>query len=104
MRLNDDFGTDGRLDLPSPEPGKEKNPMAALAVKKPVPAKGKAVFPFYLTWSFPNRRVWEQKDVGLVGNHYALRYRNAEQAATEIVPRLAELERRTLAFVGAFLA
>ena len=104
VELHDDFGADGRLDLPSPEPGKERNPMLALAVKKTVPAKGKAVFPFYLTWSFPNRRVWQQDDLHFVGNHYAVRYRDAGQAAEEIVPRLPELERRTAAFVSAFLS
>ena len=102
--LNDDFGADGRLDCPSPEPGWEKNPMAALAVKKSVPAKGKAVFPFYLTWSFPNRSAWNQGRESLVGNHYTLRFRDAWQAAEEIVPRLQELERRTVAFVSAFLS
>ena len=102
--LYDDFGADGRLDGPSPEPGKEKNPMAALAVKRVVPAKGKAVFPFYLTWSFPNRSAWNQGREALVGNHYTLRYRDAWQAAEEIVPQLPALEQRTRAFVGAFLS
>ena len=104
VELYDDFGADGRLDLASPEQGGEKNPMAALAVKKTVPAKGKAVFSFYFTWSFPNRSVWQQGRESLVGNHYTLRYRDAWQAAEEIVPRLPELERRTAAFVTAFLA
>ena len=104
VEIMDDFGADGRLDLPSPEPGRERNPMLALAVKKTVPAKGKAVFPFYLTWSFPNRRVWQQDDLHFVGNHYAVRYRDAGQTAEEIVPRIPELERRTAAFVSAFLS
>jgi hypothetical protein len=38
------------------------------------PANSSAVFSFYLTWHFPNRRAWAQTRVG---NHYAEQYRDA---------------------------
>lgn len=103
VEINDDFAANGELNLPVAVQGaREHDPMAAVAVKKTIPARGRAEFRFYFTWSFPNRRSW--KGDALVGNHYTTLYPEAWDAAKRIVPRLPDLERRTRAFVEGFLA
>lgn len=102
VELNDDFGADGILKLASPDPGKENDPVGALAVKKVIPAHGKASFTFYFTWSFPNRRDWSGRQI--VGNYYTSLYPDAWTAARKILPMMPELESKTIAFVQAFLS
>ena len=95
-----DFSSDGELE--ENPPFKAAMPFAALAVRKTVPAHGTATFTFHFTWSFPNRKDWNFKTT--VGNHYATVYPDAWDAAKRIVPRLPALERRSRAFVEAFLS
>ena len=95
----DDFSDDGEL-TEQPET-KEDDPMASLAVTKTIPAGGRETFTFLLVWSFPNRKAWSK---GLERNWYVRDYPDAWTAAEKIVPRLPELEGRTLGFVNAFLS
>ena len=88
--------------LTTAEPREEDRPTAALAVRKSVPAHGKANFTFYFTWSFPNRREWWGGNE--VGNWYCNDYPDAWTAAEKILPRIPALERRTVAFVRDFLS
>jgi len=93
----DDFRDDGRL---SEREAKGDEPRASLAVQARVPAHGVRSFPFYITWSFPNRTAWASKPLR---NYYTLAYPQAWDAADKTVPRLPELEADTAAFVRAFL-
>ena len=96
----DDFSADGRLTERT-EPVTEDDPTAALAVRRRIPAGGRGEFVFFLTWNFPNRKAWSQQTVG---NYYSGLYADAWAAAETIVPRMPELERRTIDFVGALLS
>ena len=93
----DDFSADGTLTERTAAVT-EPDPTAALAVKRRIPAGESRRFVFFLTWNFPNRKAWSQQTVG---NYYSTLYADAWAAAAEIVPRMPELERRTIAFVEA---
>ncbi len=113
----DDFSADGEL---TNHPTQRPLPMASLAVKRTIPAGGWREIPFLLTWHFPNRLAWHEKDpasgpggVGdggatrhpaWVGNHYTTRFRDAWDVARQAWAAWPELERRTVAFVRAFCA
>ena len=95
----DDLLDDGAL---SPRPaGGKATPHGGLCVKKTVPAHGRTSFRFAYAWNFPNRYGWSNQ---VLGNWYSQFYRDGWDAAVKIVPRLPELERRTLAFVNGILA
>ena len=91
----DDLSDDG--ELKSVENEKTTTPHGALCVKKTVSAKTKESFNFAFTWNFPNRQSWTD-DKTIVGNWYSKHYRDAWDAALKIVPRLKELENRSLSF------
>jgi uncharacterized protein (DUF608 family) len=93
----DDLQDDGRL---SEREAKGDEPRASLAVQARVPARGVRAFPFYITWSFPNRAAWASKPLR---NYYTLAFPQAWDAADKTVPRLPGLEAETAAFVAAFL-
>ncbi|MDR0537532.1 MAG: hypothetical protein LBH04_05770 [Tannerellaceae bacterium] len=96
----DDFSDDGRLtDM---EKLVDDNPMASLAAMKTIAAGETSTFTFYITWHFPNRIAWA-KDNAVVGNHYTTVYANAWDVLDKEVPRMGELEKRTLNFVNAFV-
>lgn len=95
----DDFSDDGRL-VEKTKPA-DPDPMASLAVQKKIGPKQTAAFSFLLTWHFPNRFAWSKDRVG---NYYTTQYTDAWDAATQIMPRLPQLEQTTLSFVNAFLA
>ncbi|MHB9071319.1 MAG: GH116 family glycosyl-hydrolase [Sedimentisphaerales bacterium] len=60
LDLWDDFSEDGKLD---DRPSDVSNtPMASLAVKTRLPAKGQRAITFLLTWYFPNRMTWTPRD------------------------------------------
>lgn len=80
----------------------ELMPLAALAVKKSIPAGGTATFTFHFVWNFPNRKSWYGQET--VGNHYAALDADAWAAAKRIVPQLPDLERRSRAFAEAFVS
>ena len=96
----DDFSDDGLMKERT-EPVREDDPMASLAVKKTIAPGDKETFTFYLTWNFPNRKAWSPT---IVGNYYSQQYPDAWKAAVQIIPRIPELEKETLAFVNAFLS
>jgi uncharacterized protein (DUF608 family) len=94
----DDFSADG--ELTEKNQIADSDPMASLAVKKTIPAKGTESFTFFITWGFPNRMAWAP---GVVGNYYTLQYPDAWSTAQKVIPQIPELERQTLAFVEALL-
>jgi len=104
----DDFCDDGRLDERAHAGG--ESPTASLAASVIVPPGGIAQVSFLLTWHFPNRVTWTPKlAVGeatappeIVGNFYALPYRDAWHVAECVTPQLGELEAKTVKFVRAF--
>ena len=97
----DDFSGDGEL---SPRPaGRGDAPHGGLCLRKTVPAGRRARYRFAFTWNFPNRPAWDDTKV-IVGNWYSQFYSDAWCAAEKIVPRLGELEERTLAFTRKILA
>ena len=90
----DDLSGDGELSPRQPGDGA---PHGGLCLKKTVPAGGSVPFRFAFTWHFPNRPAWGD-DKTIVGNWYSRRYADAWDAAERIVPRLGELEAKSLAF------
>ena len=96
----DDLSNDGEL---SPRHSSGGEPHGGLCLKKTVPAGEKTPFRFAFTWNFPNRPAWEDTKV-IVGNWYSRNYADAWDAAAKIVPRLGELEARSLAFTRKVLA
>ena len=100
LDLWDDFSEDGLLT--DKEKLVDNNPMASLAVKKNIPAHSSQTYTFYLTWHFPNRRDWNDKQI--VGNYYAAQYNNAWNVAEKEVANMALYESQTLRFVNAFLS
>ena len=100
----DDFSSDGCISNPEAGPrasiGGDTDPMGALAVKAVLGAGQTRCFNFYLTWNFPNRYGWSKT---VVGNYYSTLYPDSWQSARSIVAQIPSLEKRTLAFVNAFL-
>jgi uncharacterized protein (DUF608 family) len=95
----DDLSDDGAFNARAG--GSE--PHGGLCVKKSVPARAKTSWRFVFTWNFPNRPAWT--DVKrIVGNWYSRFYADAWDAAEKIVPRLEDLEVKTLAFTRGILA
>jgi uncharacterized protein (DUF608 family) len=95
----DDFSDDGKLVEKSAL--FDDDPMASLAVSRNIPAGGKEVFQFFLTWHFPNRKAWSNE---VVGNYYTTQYTDAWDVIEETYPKLNELEEKTLLFVSSFLS
>ncbi|RIQ31040.1 GH116 family glycosyl-hydrolase [Jiangella rhizosphaerae] len=91
----DDLSADGRLD----ERPADGEPVASVAALRRLAPGGTHAFTFLLAWHFPNRRDWRGETV--IGNHYATRYDDAWDVVDAVAPQLAELEGRTVAFVGA---
>jgi non-lysosomal glucosylceramidase len=94
----DDFSDDGRLVEKSEMA--DDDPMASLAVQQEIPANGKKVFQFFLTWHFPNRKAWASE---VVGNYYTTQYSNAWDVMNKTYPQLENLEAKTVEFVHAFI-
>lgn len=104
----DDFSADGQLDeVATPEEG-ARVPTGSLVVAASLPPGGAQEFTFLIAWHFPNRRAWTHRPVPapvhghggpVVGNHYATRFADAAEVVRRTVPELADLERRTRAYV-----
>src|SRR5689334_4505459 len=75
--------------------------MASLAVKKQIQPGATELFPFFLTWNFPNRMAWSPT---IVGNYYSTLYKDAWDVCIKTLPYLADLETNTLDFVNIVLA
>ena len=93
----DDFSAEGELTEKYKQ--EEDDPMASLSVKKSVAAHTTATFSFFISWNFPNRYDWSDKN--LTGNYYSHQFTNAWDVAEKVLPRLAQLESKTLDFVNA---
>ncbi len=94
----DDFSNDGRLTEKSRTA--DEDPMASLAVQKKIGPKQTQAFTFFLTWHFPNRFGWSKERVG---NYYTTQFSDAWSVADKVIPRLPQLEQKTLQFVNALL-
>ncbi len=94
----DDFTDDGLLEERSSE---QKNNMGSLAVKTKLAPNEEKEIRFFISWNFPNRPDWQNK--GNVGNYYATKYTDSWDVARQTLPKLPELERKTKAFVDAFV-
>jgi non-lysosomal glucosylceramidase len=79
----------------------EDSPRAGLAVKLSLGANETKEVQFLLTWRFPNRKDWDDKQT--VGNYYTTRYADAWDVAEKTLIALPDLERKTLEFVTLFL-
>ncbi len=106
----EDFSRDGRLRqvreaLPS-APGRSDTGTLVLHARL-APGQSR-VLPFFLTWCFPNRvNYWNrEKEVRgkWVGNEYARRFENAWAAAAYLVKNLPYLEKETRAFHDALFS
>ena len=101
----DDFSDDGLIGNPEGtirhSVGKDQDPMGALSVKAVLKPGETRCFNFFLTWNFPNRKAWSSE---VVGNYYSTLYPDSWKSALEFIPRIGELERRTLSFVNTFLS
>ena len=100
----DDFSDDGLISNPQASirhtVGNDQDPMGALAVKAVLGPGETRNFNFFLTWNFPNRKAWSKETVG---NYYSTLYPDSWTSAAEFIPRIGNLERRTLSFVDALL-
>lgn len=94
----DDFSDDGILVEKDKQA--DDDPMASLSVLQEIPAYGTKEFQFFLTWHFPNRKAWSEE---VVGNYYTTQYANAWDVISKTLPKLGNLEKRTLEFVNAFI-
>lgn len=99
----DDFSKDGKLDEREPAK-KDDMPMASLTATVEVPPKKSVPVTFLLTWHFPNRMTWTPKndEKDRIGNYYTTVYKDAWDVAERVAPQLDDLEKKTVAFVGAF--
>ena len=102
----DDFSADGVLT--DKKEIVDDNPMASLAVKKKIAAKGKRTFSFYITWHFPNRLDWNGAwNFGYkgkkIGNYYTTVYSDAWDVIEKEQSRLKELEQLSKRFVQSFI-
>jgi non-lysosomal glucosylceramidase len=102
----DDFSADG--ELTDKTELVDDDPMASLAVRKQIPARSSRTFTFLVTWNFPVRYAWSKFELDhgqeIVGNYYSTIYKDAWDVAMKIVPRLPELEKKTIEFVNALLS
>ncbi len=107
----DDFSADGVL-----EERDSDNPRASLAVSRSVPPHGTEKITFLLTWHFPNRMTLVRSDsLGnfnsqgkdlvkkRIGNYYTTQYSDAWDVVKRTIPKLSELEEKTILFVRSFL-
>ena len=99
----DDLSDDGELAARTDMRPPAGVPHGGLCVKKTIAAGGRMSWRFVFTWNFPNRPAWLDTKT-IVGNWYSRNYADAWDAAEKIVPRLGELEEKSLAFARRMLA
>ncbi len=80
---------------------KKDIPHAALSVKFVLAPYETKELQFFLTWDFPNRKDWNDKET--VGNYYATFYKDAWDVAEKVLPAVPGLENKTLDFIRLFL-
>jgi uncharacterized protein (DUF608 family) len=96
----DDFTDDGLLE--EREFFGADAPMASLAVKNTLNPGEEKEMRFLVAWHFPNRPAWRNLNV-TVGNYYTTQYKDSWDVLKQTVPRLPELESKTIEFVNAFI-
>ena len=101
----DDLSDDGLISNPEASirhsVGNDQDPMGALSVKAVLKPGETRCFNFFLTWNFPNRKAWSSETVG---NYYNTLYPDSWESALQFIPRISELESRTLSFLNSFLS
>ena len=97
----DDFTDDGLLEE-RPSYGADA-PMGSLAVKTTLNAGEEKEMKFLVTWHFPNRPAWRNLEV-TVGNYYTTKYQDSWDVLERTLPRLTDLESKTINFVEAFIS
>ncbi|MEO9475973.1 MAG: GH116 family glycosyl-hydrolase [Cyclobacteriaceae bacterium] len=102
----DDFSADGLLEDRTND---EANaPLGSIAVKTKMKPGEEKNFRFLIAWHFPNRQTWDkpgfQKMIkATVGNYYTTKYADSWDVITSTLPRLEELETKTITFVNALI-
>ena len=97
----DDFSDDGQFENKTFSQ-KVDDPRAALSVKLQIGPHETKEVQFLLTWDFPNRKDWEDKVT--IGNYYSTQYKDAWDVAEKTLPKLPELESKSLEFVNTLVA
>jgi non-lysosomal glucosylceramidase len=101
----EDVEEDGRLDERPNATGRWAQ-HASLAVSHTIAPRETTEIRFVLCWHFPNRQTWTPTESccesNRVGNYYTTQWVDAWDVARTTLPRLDELEERTIAFVRAF--
>jgi len=92
----DDLSADGELENRKDE--RERKPMASLSVKSRLDARETKTIRFLITWYFPHRRAWSSE---VLENYYSSKYQGAWDVASQTVPELDRLEKKTREFVHA---
>ncbi len=93
----DDFSADGIL-TEKPFTG-GNTPRASLASAIELEPNQKKSITFFITWHFPNRFAWSPESVG---NYYTTQFKDAWDVVEKALPKLNELENKTIDFVQAF--
>ena len=96
----DDFSDDGQFENKAFDQ-KVNDPRAALSVALTLSPNETKDVQFLLTWDFPNRKDWDDKQS--IGNYYSTRYTDAWDVAEKTLDQLPLLEKETLNFVNTFL-
>jgi non-lysosomal glucosylceramidase len=102
MLFWDDFSSDGQLTEP-----KSRNSVGALCLQRTIAPGAHADYTFLLSWHFPNRTPrrcgWSAPkgdEETVIGNHYAIRFGNAWDAAEYASANLDRLEKYTRRFAA----
>src|SRR6478609_2674 len=93
----DDFSDDGNFKDTS-FAVKRSSPRAGLSVKFTLAPNETKEIQFLLTWYFPNRKDWFDKET--IGNYYTTLYGDAWDVAEKTLPQLPALEKKTIDFVN----
>jgi non-lysosomal glucosylceramidase len=97
----DDFSDDGRIEnvTDSEESPEGRSDVATLLVHLELKPGEKRIVPFYLTWHFPNRENYWNREEEVRGkrfkNHYATKFRDAWDVARSLIKNGEELYRDT---------
>jgi non-lysosomal glucosylceramidase len=95
----DDFTDDGMF-CDTTFAQKVDSPRAGLSVKLDLAANETKEIQFLLTWNFPNRKDWFNKEPVILGNYYANTYVDAWDVAEKTLPQIPFLEKKTIDFVN----
>ncbi|MBN2653231.1 MAG: hypothetical protein JXR63_12700 [Spirochaetales bacterium] len=97
----EDFADNGELE--NRKSGNDATPWASLAVKEELLPNETKTFRFYITWHFPNRKIWNNTDGSTIGNYYTTKYSDAKDVIIKTQPKIDMLEGKTIDFVETFV-